>query len=151
MQASQPRRRGARASLPDYKQRAFTVSSFWPKTTAGRMSPACLGGPELDAGRSCVTLGVWSNGYVGWSAPVAGRSCITQGEYSSERSRLQDPGRSQMDFGPSRRRPLQRRAVWRLPKDTPTCSSFPSFPSLRLSSYHFLPSHFTHTRPMHTH
>ena len=56
-----------------------------------------------------------------------------------------------MDFGPSRRRPLQRRAVWRLPKDTPTCSSFPSFPSLRLSSYLFLPSHFTHTRPMHTH
>ena len=87
MQAGPPRRRGARASALDNKQREFTVSSFGPVAKGGPDEsgvPGYVGGPVATAGRLCVTPGVRPDGYAGGPAAVAGRSCVTLGLHSSE-------------------------------------------------------------------
>ena len=60
-------KRGARASLPDDKQREFTVSSFGPTAMAGRMSQACRDTRASQPWRWApwIYLGVWPDGYVG--------------------------------------------------------------------------------------
>ena len=95
------------------------------------------------------------------TAPCWIREVVWTRTEAAARARL-DADHAYMSTAPSRRREvngrlrdldldlhpgqLQRRAVRRLPKDTPPCSSFPSFPS-----FHSLSAFPLHPHKLHAH
>ena len=73
-------KRGARASLPDETQGEITASVVLARGAGGTNKPGAqgyVGGPALDAGRSCVTLGAVGRRIRRRARGDAGLSCVT--------------------------------------------------------------------------